>query len=475
MRSAFKAVDENDLFTSLDQAVQEDKTLDANLTVTDIFSSWSNQRGHPFLIVKRIFNTSVITLTQHRYFSRETEANDTTTWWLPFNYATTQNPNFNETTASGWIKQGRKMKLVHVRLSDNDWVIFNKQQTSLYRVLYDENNYKLIANQLNGHNFDVIHKLNRAQLLDDLNEFVNVGRVPANILLDFLSYLRQETEYAPWKSASNALLTLDRLLPAIKEYGKFQLFAANLTEKFFNAVGIEEAGDEVILRKYARVIATNIACNFRLPACLNATHDKLSQAIRNNVELPPNTRTLIYNNGIRIATPEDLELLWARFVQSNNTVERLMIASSFGFIGNPVLLNKYLHKTLETAANDSLAATWRPALFQSVCANGQYGVLACIQFLKTHSTDVLKEYALENLNTYILMMSNYVVAEEAQKDVRIKYDTIVPNLTNNITNFNLIFFLHFSNSLTNCLKHYWLKIKFATILQHQPKNKSKLI
>lgn len=364
----------------------------------------------------------MITLTQHRYFSQKTEANDTTTWWLPFNYATTQNPNFNETTATGWIKQGRKMKLVHLKLADNDWVIFNKQQTSLYRVLYDEANYKLIARQLNGDNFAVIHKLSRAQLLDDLNEFVDVGRVPANILLDFLSYLRQEIEYAPWKSASKALIMLDRLLPAIKEYRKFQLFAANLTKKFFNSVGIEEAQDEVILRKYTRVIAANIACNFGLPACLNATHDKLGQAIRNKIELPPNTRTLIYNNGIRIATAEDLELLWTRFIESNNTEERLLIASSFGFIGNSTLLNKYLHKTLENASNDSLAAVWRSTLFRSVCGNGQDGVLACIRFLQTHSTDVLKEYALNNLNGYISVISNYVVAEDVQKEVRIEWD-----------------------------------------------------
>lgn len=356
-------------------------------------------------------------MAQHRYFSRETDANDTATWWLPFNYATSHKPNFNETIPNGWIKQGRKMKLVHLKLSDNDWIIFNKQQTSLYRVLYDEANYKLIAKQLNGDNFGVIHKLSRSQLLDDLNEFVNVDRVPANILLDFLSYLKQETEYAPWKSASDALFTLDRMLPAVKEYRKFRTFAANLTEKFFNSLGIEDSQDETILRKFARNIAINLACTFALPACLNATHQKLSQVIRNNVELSPNTQTIIYNHGVRKATAEDLEILWARLVQSTNIAERLLIASSLGNIRSLTLLNKYLNKSIENNANNTLTYVWGPALLRSACANGQHGVLACIRFLQAHSSDVLGKYALENLNIYVVTISQYVVADKVQEEV----------------------------------------------------------
>jgi aminopeptidase N len=50
----------------------------------------------------------------------------------------------------------------------SQWVIFNIQLAGLYKIKYDEQNYKLIVDTLNSDDFDSIHVINRAQLIDDV-------------------------------------------------------------------------------------------------------------------------------------------------------------------------------------------------------------------------------------------------------------------------------------------------------------------
>jgi aminopeptidase N len=50
------------------------------------------------------------------------------------------------------------------------WVIFNIQLAGLYKIKYDAENYKLIVDTLNSNDFETIHVINRAQLIDDVND-----------------------------------------------------------------------------------------------------------------------------------------------------------------------------------------------------------------------------------------------------------------------------------------------------------------
>lgn len=267
--------------------------------------------------------------------------------------------------------------------------------------------------------------VSRSQLLNDLNDFVNAGQVEASILLEFLKYLSRETEYGPWFLAEKILLHLDRVLPSLKHYEKFQSLLIHLTRKLFASVGIEDVQHEHIFKKASRSRAINLACRFGLPECLEATSSKLNQVLRNNIQLPLNRATLIYNNGARNATEQDLDRLWARLINTSDDSERELIATSFGFIKNQMLLTKYLVKSLEEYPNDSTTMGWRTTFFVKAVANGQVSLNTCIRHLQQHLTYFVRRKRWTTLEYYILVISNNVAAKNAKIEVELHFVSII--------------------------------------------------
>ena len=80
-----------------------------------------------------------------------------------------------------------------------------------YRVNYDETNWKLIIQQL-LQDHRAVSGLSRSQLIDDSLNIARTGSVPYSIALELSSYLRSESDYAPWFSALTAFNYLDRML-----------------------------------------------------------------------------------------------------------------------------------------------------------------------------------------------------------------------------------------------------------------------
>lgn len=370
------------------------------------------------LKVQRIYNKKSMILRQEMYSNAPLP---TSTWWIPYNYATAGDPNFNDTRPNGWVSHNEKYKIIHDTSNSNEWVIFNKQQTSFYRVLYDDTNYKLIVKQLKSENYEIVHEFSRSQIIDDLNQFVATDRVNITILFDVLSYLQREIEYAPWVSAQRAILHLNRYLPGIKYYDQFRIFIRNLTETFFIMHGLDDLPHDSLLQKNSREIAVNLACGFGSKNCLFGTHMKFKAALEKNIELPPNTKSIILQNGIRKATAKELDILWKFFLETNDLNDRNIISISFGNIEDPILLQNFLERTLNKYQND-LNDSWRLKFFRSTAQSSQYGLKLCIQLLNDHSAEIMENYHLD-LNGFqdvILELSKLVVTKEIKKEVRVE-------------------------------------------------------
>lgn len=58
--------------------------------------------------------------------------------------------------------------------------------------------------------FDGIHVINRAQIVDDSMNLARAGEIPYDIALDIGLYLENETDYYPWYSAFKAFEYLKR-------------------------------------------------------------------------------------------------------------------------------------------------------------------------------------------------------------------------------------------------------------------------
>lgn len=75
---------------------------------------------------------------------------------------------------------------------------------------YDSTLWSALESALKSDNFDGIHVLNRAQIVDDALNLARAGQLDYATALNIVSYLENETEYYPWYSAFSALTILHR-------------------------------------------------------------------------------------------------------------------------------------------------------------------------------------------------------------------------------------------------------------------------
>lgn len=301
-------------------------------------------------------------------------------------------------------------------LSWRDWVLFNKQQTGYYRVMYDETNYNLLTEQLNSEAYDVIHVQNRAQLIDDLYEFVKVGDIRVKVFMNLVTYLKRETEYTAWVPAARAFNELDKILDGAEFHRAFHAYLAELSMKFYESTGIEDQPNDEYLKKQARIVAADFACHFGVKECLEATQEQLVKALAGNT-VHPNARQIIFTNGARTATDEQLERLWKHMITSATSDERDVIVTSFALVGNSTSRIKYMQRALQST-DDTLTAANRFALFSKAYRSGRDGLNTCINILQENATAVFSTFVDKPVDAIIRDMAVNVFDDINNIEVR---------------------------------------------------------
>ena len=81
-----------------------------------------------------------------------------------------------------------------------------------YRVNYEEELWKRIINALNSEERDKIHKVNRANVIDDLFKLARADEIEFDLVFRAANYLANETDYIPWKAAFNSFDYINRRL-----------------------------------------------------------------------------------------------------------------------------------------------------------------------------------------------------------------------------------------------------------------------
>lgn len=169
---------------------------------TESFQSWELQKGYPVIHVTFDRDQNQFHITQTRFFVNQDIANDAdSTWFIPLNFATSREFNFDDTAFTHFFEIGSSEKVIEIE-DEIDWFLFNKQQLGYYRVNYEIENWKNLIDILNSKSSEQIHVLNRAQLIDDAMSFAEAGMIDYEIATGILMYLREEVDYVPWAAAS---------------------------------------------------------------------------------------------------------------------------------------------------------------------------------------------------------------------------------------------------------------------------------
>lgn len=355
-------------------------------------------------------------LSQERYTSvHPVNGTDDTAWYVPYNFITTKNTTVN-TRAFGWLLPTENSTNLNVDLAEKDWIVLNVDQTGYYRVLYEEKNYKNLAEELIHGNIYSIPSNSRSQIIDDLFDFVKTGRVKPQVYLNLIQYLRNETSFVAWYTATDAINHLNKVLSGTKNYNTFRNFVSDLAAPFYETFGVETNGKESHYDKYLHLYATNLACEYEVMTCLNQTRAHLEKLLTENKVEKIDYRAVIYINGARTLNEEQLGKLWQRFLSLNKQDERNEILNALGKTHDATYLNNALQRAFDEYAGVQFTEGERALLINSVLTNKNSGLSLVIDALANRTEDELKRVG--SLYQIVLNIADRIVTHDNHERVR---------------------------------------------------------
>ena len=251
--------------------------LDEQIHISQIMNTWTLQRGYPIVTVSRFDPNGIelnnIKLKQELFVidkSKEEKAKSSSEWWIPITYTTT-NENLNNTRPQMWLKPGvGPNKSTSLEKIDKDAaLIVNIQPIGFYRVNYDGHNWKLLEQALKKLNHSGIHQNNREQILDDSFRLSEAGYLDYHTALNLTTYLKKETDYAPWSTAIRVMGSLSGILTG-DENGLAYLtnYMIEQMMNIYQNLGFKSNKTERPSRKLLRKLIINSMCKLGHDPCV---------------------------------------------------------------------------------------------------------------------------------------------------------------------------------------------------------------
>ncbi|XP_016952805.1 aminopeptidase Ey [Drosophila biarmipes] len=358
---SYKNAEQDNLWASLTQAAHKYRALPKSYDIKSIMDSWTLQTGYPVINVTRDYSAKTAKLNQERYLlnTQISRAHRGGCWWVPLSYTTQSVQDFNNTAPKAWMECGKNGESLPKTIKDlpgaDQWVIFNTQLSTLYKVNYDAHNWKLLIETLTNGDFERIHVINRAQLIDDALYLAWTGEQDYEIAMRLIEYLQREREYLPWKSAFENLKRVGRIVRQTPDFEFFKRYMKKLISPIYEHLnGINDTfssiqqQDQVLLK----TMVVNWACQYQVADCVpqSLAYYRNWRSEPNPDEknpVPINVRSTVYCTSIRHGSDADWEFLWMRYKKSNVAAEKRTILTALGCSREVWLLQRYLELTFD--------------------------------------------------------------------------------------------------------------------------------
>ncbi|CAG9861266.1 unnamed protein product [Phyllotreta striolata] len=349
----FGNAEQDDLWESLTEEAHKRNVLPSNLTVKRIMDTWTVQTGYPVITVTRDYAIETAEVSQERYLRDIIHTKDDANpcWWVPLSYSTQSKPHFNVTTPEHWLSCPRHSQIIENLPGETEWVIFNNQMAGIYKVNYDERNWKLITEFLQGPDFKKIPTLNRVQLLSDAADLAFVGNLKYEVFFEMLKYLKQETEYMPWKAALEKTNVITNHLKKSSTYGQYKEYMKHLLTPIYEKIGGLEATvtnpEKLDSIKLQQLIVSR-ACLFGVSNCIMHAKNyfRMLQDNPNQNVIPKDLRGTVYCTTLKDGGELEWDFLWQKYQNSNVATEKTSILNYLGCTQEIWLLSRYLEWSL---------------------------------------------------------------------------------------------------------------------------------
>ncbi|GLV42082.1 uncharacterized protein CBL_04959 [Carabus blaptoides fortunei] len=410
----YNNAEQDDLWKSLTIQAHEDNALPDNLTVKMIMDTWTLQTGYPLINVKRNYEDGSVEITQERYYRNTKQKPTGQCWWVPLSYTTEDENDFNNTKPKIWLSCPKESQTIHVPQNDK-WLIFNIQASGLYRVNYDEKNWKMLAEYLKTKH-DVLPELNRVVLLDNVMELAWTGKLKYEIAFDLLSYIKDDNQYLPWDAALTKLGSVASMLKRTSSYGLIKSYINELVGPTYKALGElqvpEEKRESLDAVKY-QVLIARAACKYDVDECTVEAANLFKQW-KDNPEKPNpislDMRTVVYCEAIRQGGEDEWNFLWQQYRESNVGTEKNLILGALGCTRQIWLLTRYLEWSIRNDTEIRKQDCSR--VFSSVSGN-PVGFFIAKSFFENHIKDIHEGLSpnQQRISSYVSTIARQLINE----------------------------------------------------------------
>lgn len=255
-----------------------DKVVDERFTLKEIMDSWTSQTaGYPVVTVSR--NGNDVILSQQRYFLPQTDANDSTRWFIPISYASARNPIGSE-IPQFWMSNTEKQITLEDIANENEFIYINVNRTGYYRVNYDQTGWFTIIK-----NLSIFSDVTRAQLIDDSFNLARADLTGYDIPITFGIILRQiPNEYLSWWAFANGLEYITNMIRREPAFENYRTVMRHIIKSAYDELGFNEIADETDVELLHRARIVNMACEFGIDRCTVAAQLLFREWIANKVE-----------------------------------------------------------------------------------------------------------------------------------------------------------------------------------------------
>jgi aminopeptidase N len=393
-----------------------------NIPVKTIMDTWTTKPGYPVISIT-INDNGIVNIAQERFLLRNLDGTPkNVTWYVPITVAT-QSKDFNNTNPKYWISAEKST--ANLKINPKDWVVFNVQSSGFYRVNYNAQAWQNIFNALNN-KVDDIHVLNRAGIVDDLLNLGRAGYQNYNLVLEGLLYLKNETNYLPFKAALNGLEYLNKRFTGAAEHFLFKTYVLSLIDNIRLTLGYEDRESDDRLMTLLRQEVNYWACNFNDHDCVITYTKKFGQWKANaTARIKPNERTTAYCVAIRHGTSEDWEFLWKEYSKSNHAADQMVILSALGCSQNTTILEKYLKFAISDYETSRIRKQDSTSVFTAVYNSGLLGAEYVLDFVEKHHKEMEKYYGGQGTIATILDGVSQCLSTSESVD---KFEKLINNL-----------------------------------------------
>jgi aminopeptidase N len=352
----------------------------SGLQFSRAFKTWELQKGYPLITVSFNETGSQFAITQEKYLSitEDKSDEDTSSWYIPLSFTTGANADFENYLFTDYFMDGQAEKTISTAsisgFDASQWYIFNIQQFGYYRVNYDDNNWRRIIEILNSDDYDKIHVLNRAQLVDDALTLAFDGVLSYDIALGVVSYLSRETDYIPWYPAVQAFGKLDYILKGRPLHDSFKRFVRILVRRMYVAHGLENS--EGVMKQFGRELAIDWTCRMGDQGCLDYAHSQLTE------DIPKPLDIALVCNGLKGLDRQEEFVSWYRkFQTASDQSDRLRYLDGLLCSSDPKALKDLLETTIGTAYESFYRSHERSRIYSNIVSRSSVGLQAILSFI----------------------------------------------------------------------------------------------